>query len=77
VKASEDNQDRLITPGETAKILAVDPKTVARYARQGKLSYSRTLGGHRRFYENEIRALATKRSGVRNPDPDEQDESDE
>jgi predicted site-specific integrase-resolvase len=35
----------------------VDPKTVTRWAKAGKLKSIRTLGGHRRYRETEIRAL--------------------
>ena len=35
----------------------VDPKTVTRWAKAGKLSSIRTLGGHRRYRESEVRAL--------------------
>jgi excisionase family DNA binding protein len=34
----------------------VDPKTVTRWARDGKLTSIRTLGGHRRYREAEVRA---------------------
>jgi predicted site-specific integrase-resolvase len=34
----------------------VDPKTVTRWARDGKLTSIRTLGGHRRYQEAEVRA---------------------
>jgi excisionase family DNA binding protein len=37
----------------------VDPKTVTRWAQAGKLSAVRTLGGHRRFHEAEVRELLT------------------
>ena len=43
---------------EVAEILHVSPKTVTRWAKDGKLPYSRTLGGHRRYPGDEIRALA-------------------
>jgi excisionase family DNA binding protein len=33
----------------------VNPKTVTRWARAGKISAVRTLGGHRRFRASEIR----------------------
>ena len=33
----------------------VNPKTVTRWARSGKISAIRTLGGHRRFRATEIR----------------------
>ena len=45
----------LLTPGEVAKALRVDPKTVSRWARAGKLNAIRTPGGHRRFRESEVR----------------------
>ncbi len=43
---------------EVADILHVSPKTVSRWAKEGKLPFLRTLGGHRRYPEREIRALA-------------------
>ena len=43
---------------QVAAILQVSPKTVARWAQQGLLPYQRTLGGHRRYPEPAIRALA-------------------
>jgi excisionase family DNA binding protein len=49
--------DRLLTPTEVAALFRVDPKTVTRWARAGKLSSIRTLGGHRRYRESEIKAL--------------------
>ncbi len=47
----------LLTPAEVAALFRVDPKTVTRWARAGKLSAIRTLGGHRRFLESEVLAL--------------------
>jgi len=44
--------------GEVADILHVSPKTVSRWAKEGKLPYLKTLGGHRRYPEAEIRELA-------------------
>jgi excisionase family DNA binding protein len=46
----------LLTPGEVAAMFRVDPKTVTRWARDGKLTPIRTLGGHRRYREAEILA---------------------
>jgi len=43
---------------EVAGILHVSPKTVTRWAKDGKLPHSRTLGGHRRFPAGQIRKLA-------------------
>ena len=47
----------LLTPREVAAMFRVDPKTVTRWARAGKLSAIRTLGGHRRYDEREVRGL--------------------
>ena len=47
--------DALLTPAEVAALFRVNPKTVTRWARAGKISAVRTLGGHRRFRESEIR----------------------
>jgi len=49
--------ETLLTPPEVAAMFRVDPKTVTRWARAGKLSSIRTLGGHRRYREAEVRAL--------------------
>jgi excisionase family DNA binding protein len=43
---------------EVADILHVSPKTVSRWAKEGKLPFLKTLGGHRRYPETEIRQLA-------------------
>ena len=44
----------LLTPAEVALIFRVDPKTVTRWARAGRLSYKRTPGGHRRYLRSEV-----------------------
>jgi excisionase family DNA binding protein len=49
--------DPLLTPAEVATLFRVDPKTVTRWAKSGKLTSIRTLGGHRRYREAEVRAL--------------------
>ena len=54
---SNGNGERLLTPAEVASLFRVDPKTVTRWAKAGKLSAIRTLGGHRRYRESEVRAL--------------------
>lgn len=50
-------RDELLPPGEVAKMLAVDPKTVSRWAAKGKLPSIRTPGGHRRFRRSVIQAI--------------------
>jgi excisionase family DNA binding protein len=47
--------EQLLTPSEVAAMFRVNPKTVTRWARAGKISAIRTLGGHRRFKASEIR----------------------
>ena len=44
----------LLTPKEVAVRCHVNPKTVTRWAKAGKLTAIRTLGGHRRYRESEI-----------------------
>jgi len=44
----------LLTPKEVAQRFHVNPKTVTRWAKAGKLTAIRTLGGHRRYRESEI-----------------------
>lgn len=56
---SERPAAELLTPGEVARMFRVDPKTVTRWARAGKLQAVRTLGGHRRFRRADVEALVT------------------
>ena len=41
--------EALLTPAEVAAMFRVDPKTVTRWAKAGKLTSIRTLGGHRQI----------------------------
>jgi excisionase family DNA binding protein len=52
--------DPLLTPAEVAAMFRVDPKTVTRWAKAGKLASIRTLGGHRRYREAEVRGLLNR-----------------
>jgi excisionase family DNA binding protein len=54
---SVSGQENLLTPAEVAALFRVDPKTVTRWAKAGKLTSIRTLGGHRRYKESEVKAL--------------------
>lgn len=47
----------LLTPAEVGAIFKVDPKTVTRWAKTGKLTSVRTLGGHRRYRKAEVYGL--------------------
>ncbi|MER7127641.1 BldC family transcriptional regulator [Streptosporangium saharense] len=46
--------ERLLTPGEVARIFGVDPKTVNRWALTGRIPSVRTPSGHRRYRESDI-----------------------
>lgn len=56
--------DQLLTPSEVATLFRVDPKTVTRWAKAGKLSSIRTLGGHRRYRAAEVHALLAIQNGT-------------
>jgi len=60
--------EALLTPAEVAALFRVDPKTVTRWARAGKLTSLRTLGGHRRYRESEVRGLLGGADTVDGPD---------
>jgi excisionase family DNA binding protein len=60
--------EALLTPAEVATMFRVDPKTVTRWAKSGKLTSIRTLGGHRRYREAEVRALL---AGIPAPRPEQ------
>jgi excisionase family DNA binding protein len=55
-KAAPDYPSYLRT-AQVADLLSVSPKTVSRWAKEGKLPFLKTLGGHRRYPEAEIRDL--------------------
>jgi excisionase family DNA binding protein len=57
-----------LLPSEVAEVLQVSPKTVTRWAKEGKLASRRTLGGHRRY----ARAISSPwRSASRSRSPPE------
>jgi predicted site-specific integrase-resolvase len=47
----------LLTPGEVARAFHVDPKTLIRWRKAGRLSFLVTPGGTHRFFRSEIDAL--------------------
>ena len=49
-----------LLPSEVAEVLQVSPKTVTRWAKEGKLASRRTLGGHRRYARADIESLAER-----------------
>ena len=59
-----------LTPGQVARLLGVSPKTVNRWANDGRIPCAVTLGGHRRFRADVIKSVAES-MGVTTPPPDE------
>ena len=51
------NRAEYLRTTQVAELLQVSPKTVSRWAQEGRLPYLRTLRGHRRYPDAEIRAL--------------------
>jgi excisionase family DNA binding protein len=60
-------QEKLLTPSEVASLFRVDPKTVTRWAKAGKLTSIKTLGGHRRYRESEVLVLLKSTFGGSSP----------
>jgi len=60
-----------LTPGQVARILGVSPKTVNRWANDGRIPCAVTLGGHRRFRADVIRAVAASMGLETAAEPDE------
>lgn len=63
------NSEHLLTPAEVAALFRVDPKTVTRWAKAGKLTSIRTLGGHRRYRSTEVHALLASQGTARVGEP--------
>jgi excisionase family DNA binding protein len=57
MKGNPSEYEVLLTPSEVARLFRVDPKTVTRWAKAGKLKAIRTLGGHRRYRKSEVISL--------------------
>ncbi len=55
-------QKEYIKTADVARLLRVSPKTVSRWAREGRLPHLVTLGGHRRFPADAIERLAQSMS---------------
>lgn len=64
-----------LSPGQAARILGVSPKTVNRWANEGRIPYALTLGGHRRFRVEAIRAVAASMGLEEGQPPDDGSET--
>ena len=60
-----------LSPGGAARLLLVSPKTLARWANEGRIPCALTLGGHRRFRVDVIAALAASMRVHDRREPDE------
>ena len=56
-----------LTPGHAARMLGVSPKTLNRWATDGRIPCAMTLGGHRRFRIDVIRSVALS-MGLQDPE---------
>jgi len=55
------DDEKLLTPREVASIFRVEPGTITRWARDGRLTSLRTPGGHRRYLYSEVMRLLNSR----------------
>lgn len=60
--------DRLLKSTDVAALFKVDPKTVNRWAKIGRIEHIRTPGGHVRFRESTVRAALLDRAVERGRD---------
>lgn len=58
--AGASGEREYLRAAEAAAYLNVSPKTVSRWAKEGKIPHIVTLGGHRRFPRQEIEDLARR-----------------
>lgn len=49
--------EKLLTPAQVGKLLSVSPITVRFWAKEGRLKFITTPGGHRRFKRSEVEKL--------------------
>ena len=57
--------EKFLRTSDVARMLHVSPKTVSRWAKEGRLPHLSTLGGHRRFPASEIERLMAELTGAR------------
>lgn len=59
---AEAEEDKMLSCAEVAREFGVNPKTVTRWAKAGKIAAIRTLGGHRRYRSSEVKRLLKETS---------------
>lgn len=52
-----ESNDKLMGPGQVAELFHVDPKTVTRWAKTGKLKSVRMPSGRYRFWLSDVLAI--------------------
>lgn len=57
------NAPEMLTPKEVARLCGVTPKTIAQWAKAGKIGSIATIGGHRRYWKTEIDLLVRATKG--------------
>jgi excisionase family DNA binding protein len=57
-----DMDGEYLRTAEVGRLLHVSPKTISRWAKEGKLPFVTTLGGHRRYPAQPIRELVDRLS---------------
>jgi excisionase family DNA binding protein len=65
----EVHRTELLRLSEAARLLEVGDTTLKRWTEDGRLSYERTLGGHRRFRRDEVMRLRSQLTGERAAPP--------
>ena len=61
-------REPLLWPREVAPLVGVTPKVVSQWARRGRLSYVKTIGGQRRYPRSDVIKLLVS---LGHPDPEE------
>jgi excisionase family DNA binding protein len=68
IPAPGDSRDDLLRPREVAELFGVRPVTIARWAREGRITPMFTPGGHRRYRRAALRGLLDD-SGTQDEEP--------
>jgi excisionase family DNA binding protein len=64
------NDRDYLTSSEAAKALHVSPKTITRWANEGRINHMVTLGGHRRFLRRDVDLVVAQVERSMRPDTD-------
>jgi excisionase family DNA binding protein len=46
--------DQLLTPAELGRIMRIEPRQIMRWAQEGRIRFTRTPGGHRRYFLEDV-----------------------